>query len=119
VKLNDDECALLAGWYGVAPVPAALQPELARRFAIGALCVTLGPEGAQLHWQGRWHAQPGIPTEVADTVGAGDSFLAMLLRELLAGTAPDVALLRAARLASFVASRPGAVPDYDAAGFRD
>jgi fructokinase len=118
VKLNEDECALLAGWYGVAPAPAALQPELARRFGIGALCVTLGPEGAELHWQGRWHAQPGIPTEVADTVGAGDSFLAMLLRELLAGTAPGVALLRAARLASFVASRAGAVPDYDAARFR-
>ncbi len=117
VKVNEDECALLAGWYGVAPTPVALQPELARRFGIGALCVTLGPEGAQLHWQGRWHAQPGIPTEVADTVGAGDSFLAMLLRELLAGTAPDAALLRAARLASFVASRPGALPGYDARDF--
>lgn len=118
VKLNEEECALLAGWYGVEPTPVALQPELARRFGVGALCVTLGPEGAELHWQGRWHVQRGIPTEVADTVGAGDSFLAMLLRELLSGIAPDVALLRAARLASFVASRPGAVPEYDAARFR-
>jgi len=117
VKVNDDECALLAGWYGVAPTPAALQPELARRFGIGALCVTLGPQGAELHWQGRWHAQHGIPTEVADTVGAGDSFLAMLLRELLAGTAPEAALMRAARLASFVASQAGALPDYDPLSF--
>jgi fructokinase len=117
VKLNEEECALLAGWYGVAPMPAALQPELARRFGVDALCVTLGPEGAQLYWQGRWHVQAGVPTEVADTVGAGDSFLAMLLRELLAGTAPEAALLRAARLASYVAAHPGAVPDYDPARF--
>jgi hypothetical protein len=42
----------------------------------------------------------------------------MLLRELLAGTAPEAALLRAARLASYVASQAGAVPEYDAATFR-
>lgn len=118
VKLNEDECALLAGWQGVAATPEALQPALASRFGIGALCVTLGAEGAKLHWQGEWHAQPGVPTKVADTVGAGDSFLAMLVRELLGGTAPGVALARAARLASFVASRPGAVPEYEAARFR-
>ena len=49
------------------------------------------------------------------TIGAGDSFLAMLVTALLGGDAPAVALARAARLASFVASQPGAVPAYDAA----
>jgi fructokinase len=117
LKLNEEECALLADWYGTAASPEALQPELARRFGVQALCVTLGAEGAMLHWQGQWHAQPGVATTVADTVGAGDSFLAMLVTALLGGDPPDVALARAARLASFVASQPGAVPAYEAARF--
>jgi fructokinase len=113
LKVNEEECALLADWYGTAATPEAVQPELARRFGVRALCVTLGPEGAKLHWEGQWHTQPGIKTQVADTVGAGDAFLAMLLAALLAGVSPAGALERAARLASFVASQPGAVPDYD------
>jgi fructokinase len=117
LKVNDEECALLADWYGTAATPEALQPELARRFGVRALCVTLGPEGAKLLWEGQWYAQPGVATQVADTVGAGDSFLAMLLTALLGGDAPAVALARAARLASFVASQPGAVPGYEAARF--
>ena len=117
LKLNEEECALLADWYGTAASPEALQPELARRFGVQALCVTLGAEGAKLHWQGQWHAQPGVATTVADTVGAGDSFLAMLLTALLAGVSPPAALARATRLASFVASQPGALPAYDAARF--
>jgi fructokinase len=117
LKLNEEECALLADWYGTAATPEALQPELARRFGVQALCVTLGPEGARLHWEGQWHVQPGVATTVADTVGAGDAFLAMLLTALLTGVSPASALERAARLASFVASQHGAVPDYEARQF--
>jgi fructokinase len=91
---------------------------LAPRFAIGALCVTLGAAGSQLYWQGRWYRQAASPTQVVDTVGAGDSFLAMLVCESLRGSDAPMALARAGRLASFVASQAGAVPAYDAAQFR-
>jgi hypothetical protein len=37
----------------------------------------------------------------------------MLCTELLRRAEPAAALLRAARLASYVASRPGAVPRYE------
>jgi fructokinase len=118
VKINEDECREFAAWFGSAATPEALWATLAQRFRIGALCVTLGSEGSRLHWQGQWFVQPAVPTAVADTVGAGDSFLAMLVCELLGGSAPTLSLARAARLASFVASRPGAVPDYAADSFR-
>jgi fructokinase len=117
LKLNGEECALLAEWYGTGATPEALQPELTRRFGVRALCVTLGALGAKLHWEGEWHTQAGVPTQVVDTVGAGDSFLAMLLTALLTGASPAEALERAARLASFVASQAGAVPDYESARF--
>jgi len=118
VKINEDECRLFAQWYGSECTAAALWDALAPRFAIAALCVTLGAAGSQLRWQGRWYYQPALPTQVADTVGAGDSFLAMLVCELLRGSDAPTALVRAGRLASFVASQPGAVPAYDGAQFR-
>ena len=118
VKINEDECRLFANWFGSNTTPEALWVALVNRFKIGALCVTLGAAGSRLNWQGRWYQQPAVPCTVADTVGAGDSFLAMLVCELLSGSQAPRALARAARLASFVASQSGAVPSYDAAVFR-
>jgi fructokinase len=63
--------------------------------------------------EGQWHPGAAVPVEVVDTVGAGDSFLAMLLAQRLQGVKPPLALERAAALGGFVASRAGAVPDYD------
>jgi hypothetical protein len=42
----------------------------------------------------------------------------MLLSEMLLGRPASLAMARAARLAAYVASRPGAVPSYDAGQFR-
>jgi hypothetical protein len=77
------------------------------------LCITRGGDGALLWADGRWHSQPAVPVKGVDTVGAGESFLAMLLAQRLRGVAPALALQREAALGSFVASRAGAVPDYD------
>ena len=118
VKLNEEECRLFAQWFGSASTPEGLWSTLSSRFAVQALCVTLGAAGSRLHWHGQWYAQGSLPTTVADTVGAGDAFLAMLVCELLAGSAAPTALARAARLASFVASQSGAVPAYEAERFR-
>jgi len=118
VKLNEQECRVFAGWFGGGSDPEPLWKTLSARFDIASLCVTLGAAGARLHWQGQWYAQAGVATRVADTVGAGDAFLAMLVCELLARHDPAASLARAARLAAFVASQPGAVPEYLAADFR-
>ena len=117
VKINEDECRVFADWFGGDATPESLWATLAARFGIGALCVTLGAAGSRLCWQQRWYSQDAVPTQVADTVGAGDSSLALLVHALLGGGDPQVSLARAARLASFVASRPGAVPPYEAAQF--
>lgn len=118
VKLNEAECAQCAEWFGGAATPAGVWQTLASRFGVQSLCVTLGAGGSNLNWKGQWYAQGAIPTTVADTVGAGDAFLAMLVCELLAGHDAPIALQSAAQLASFVASQSGAVPEYEAARFR-
>ena len=118
VKINEEECTLFAEWLGTAATPEAVWTALSSRFDVQSLCVTLGAAGSRLHWRGQWYAQNPVPTQVADTVGAGDSFLAMLVCELLTGRDAPTALARAARLASYVASKSGAVPNYEAAPFR-
>src|ERR1035441_10241978 len=63
--------------------------------------------------QGRWLWEPGQPMQVADTVGAGDAFVASLVAHLLPGEMPDAEILsRACRLGEWVASQRGATPAY-------
>jgi len=42
VKVNEDECRVFAEWFGCDAAPESLWALLAARFAVGALCVTLG-----------------------------------------------------------------------------
>ena len=55
---------------------------------------------------------PGVPVKVADTVGAGDAFSAGFLAELCRGKSCQEAAELANRLGAFVASKPGAIPEY-------
>lgn len=117
VKLNDDEVTRFAQWLGSAPDADSLWTALQTRYGVQTLCVTEGARGAKL-----WHGDErigveAIATVVCDTIGAGDAFLAMLLAGLLCGASPQDAMQRATRLASFVASQPGAIPEYEAATF--
>ena len=53
-----------------------------------------------------------MPVDVADAVGAGDSFSAAFMFAMSRGKDAFDAAGYAARLGSFVASRSGAVPEY-------
>ncbi|MDH5367485.1 MAG: carbohydrate kinase [Cyclobacteriaceae bacterium] len=74
------------------------------------ICVTKGEHGADLFYKGRFYTNAGYPTKVADTVGAGDSFLATLIGKLLNNIAPDEALNYACAVGALVASKEGANP---------
>lgn len=82
VKASDDDLSLLE-LPGATPLDKArhLLTEIPATWA----ALTLGAEGAVLlHRDGRaWHARETAPVVVADTVGAGDCFLAGLLVALL------------------------------------
>jgi len=117
VKLNDDEVRVFAGWLGADPTPEALWRRLSAEFGTPSLCVTEGARGARLWHAGDYVEQPAHPATIVDTIGAGDSFLAMLLAELLRGSSARTAMVRAARLAAYVVSQRGATPDYEPASF--
>jgi fructokinase len=84
---------------------------IAERTKVTAMCVTRGKHGALLMWEGQLYENGGYPVEVADTVGAGDSFLAALITSLLIGKAPQIAIDFACAVGALVAEAPGANPE--------
>lgn len=74
------------------------------------ICVTKGKHGALLLWDGKIYENTGYPVQVADTVGAGDSFLAALTTSLLTGKDPQSAIDFACAIGALVAASPGANP---------
>jgi fructokinase len=112
VKLNHDELRQLGTWFALPAGLRAATAALAERFGCGVVCVTRGGAGAALWHDGRWTEHPGFRVEVADTVGAGDAFLAAALVDLLDGR-DDLAVLRRANLVgAHVATQRGAGPAY-------
>jgi fructokinase len=99
-------------WWSLPGGLEASAGALARRFELQAICITRGAEGAALWKTGAWWTHPGYTTTVADTVGAGDAFLAGLLYGWLGGEAEEALLGFANMLGAFVASRQGATPSY-------
>ena len=83
---------------------------LSQQYDLSAVALTRGARGSLLHRDGQWVDHPGIPAQVADTVGAGDSFTAAMTLGLLAGWELDTISLRANELAAYVCSQPGATP---------
>jgi fructokinase len=77
------------------------------------VAVTRGGCGSLLVTREAWHEHPGVSIKVADTIGAGDAFTAAMTTYLLRGA--DLAALNEAgnRWGSWVASQPGAMPDFD------
>ena len=112
IKFNDDE---------IIEIAAALQSPfksleenmqfIAEKTNTASICVTKGKDGALLLWKGKVYNNAGYPVEVADTVGAGDSFLASLITLLLTGKAPQEALDYACAIGALVAQSHGANPE--------
>lgn len=115
LKLSDEELPLLTG----TDDPAEGTRRLADR-GVSLVLLTLGGEGAFWRWQGKTGLVPGVATTVADTNGAGDTFLGAVLSRLVRrGERPlegltvrelEDILAFANRAASKTCSRSGAIP---------
>ena len=112
LKLSDDELSEVATACGIAldTKPEATLRSLLTRFGLHLVVMTRGAEGALFVSPNGVIDQPGIPTTVVDTVGAGDSFTAAFVLGILRGDAPEVILQKACEIASAVCSQSGAVP---------
>lgn len=111
VKASDDDLAFLARAGGGADWKQ-LAEGYRTEHGVGHVLVTRGEGGASaLPREGDWVDVAGFPTEVLDTVGAGDTFMAGFLDGFVArGAGLSDALTRGAAAASIVCGRKGAQP---------
>jgi len=118
MKMSDVELPLVLGLLGLPTSdcddPAALRCGAERLLAefptLRMVAVTRGSRGSLLVTRDDAHEHPGVPTKVADTIGAGDAFAAAMTTYLMRGA--DLATINAAgnRWGSWVASQVGAMP---------
>jgi fructokinase len=114
MKVNQDELPQVAQLLGYkANAKEAAGPWLLQTCGLKLVCVTEGPSGSSLVAADGVHRHPGFPTQVADTVGAGDAFTAALIHHYLRGATLDEMNEAANRMGSWVASQVGATPKPD------
>lgn len=111
LKLNDQELPVLAALFDLPAGVREAMAALAGRFGLSLVALTRGAGGSLLLAGGHWSDNPGRPTKVADTIGAGDAFTACLAVGLLAGRPLDAISHHANEVAAFVCSQPGGTPD--------
>lgn len=114
VKLNGEELALMRDLFYPGENELRFAAEkIASKFNLSVLIVTLGEEGAWAYAHKKWYKAPAVVVQVADTIGAGDSFSGAFLHVYLQSNDVEDALNKAVAMGAFVASHSGAIPDYD------
>jgi len=114
LKLNDDELPRLADMFSLTGSTEDQIGQLAQTFSLRLVALTRGPNGSLLYQKDngevRWSDCPSRPIKVVDTVGAGDSFTAVLVLGLLRKMDLDEINTVANEVARYVCSQPGATP---------
>ena len=115
IKLSEEELPLLTGLKDLEAGSRALEEQ-----GVSLVLITLGGAGEFCRWRGECFTVPGVPVKVADTNGAGDTFLGAALSRLcrrrekpledLERLELEEILAFANRAASLTCSRSGAIP---------
>lgn len=111
LKINDEELEVLGRMFDL---PECGIKEICRtlleRYNLDILVLTCGVNGSWLFTPDAVSFKPTPKVEVADTVGAGDSFTAAFTAAILGGKTVDEAHELAVKLSSFVCTQHGAMP---------
>jgi fructokinase len=112
VKLNEEELPVMAKMLDISGEEGAMLEAVVKRFGLKLAALTRGGQGSLLVSSKESSEHTGFPpAQIADTVGAGDSFTAVVAIGLLDGEDLQTINARANRVASYVCSRTGAMPD--------
>ena len=112
VKLNEEELPVMAQMLAISGEDGTILEAVVKRFHLRLAVLTRGGRGSLLVSSEDSSQHPGVtPTQIADTVGAGDSFTAVVAIGLLKGEDLKTINARANRVAAYVCSRTGAMPD--------
>jgi fructokinase len=112
IKFNEEELELISKEFGSSFT--AVEDNMgfiSKTFGAKYICVTKGAAGAVLLIEKQFYYNSGYKISVKDTVGAGDSFLATLIHNLLSNIESQTALDRACAFGALVAGSNGANPE--------
>ena len=111
IKLNDEELPVVANILGLSGSEREMLEGLRMRYSPRLIALTRGANGSLLiNAEGEANERAGLPVTIADTVGAGDSFTAVLAIGLARGLPLEVTHRRAAEVAAYVCTQPGGAP---------
>ena len=111
IKFNDDELFEINRKLGFINNSVKENIKYISKFTnTSQICVTRGDEGAILYFNQKFYENGGYKVKVADTVGAGDSFLATLIECLLKKENSQKAIDTACAIGALVAQNHGANP---------
>jgi fructokinase len=113
LKMNLAELELISGWFSQFKSVEDRIKLVQDRFKMDIVLVTMGGDGALANDKGAIYRHKGFKVMVADTIGSGDSFLAGFLHQLLNGASVETALTFASAMGAFIATQPGACPQYE------
>ena len=111
LKINDEELVTVSRMFGYPGID--LQDKcwiLLGKYNLKMLILTCGINGSYVFTPGNVSFQPTPKVEVADTVGAGDSFTAAFISGILKGKSVTEAHANAVRTSAFVCTKKGAMP---------
>ncbi|MEA4982888.1 MAG: carbohydrate kinase [Paludibacter sp.] len=111
LKINDDEVVLVAKLFGWEDKPEVeIARHLMQAYQLNIVVLTKGTDGSYVFTANETSYLPTPIVEVADTVGAGDSFTAAFVASLLKGKSIVEAHQKAVDVSAFVCTQHGAMP---------
>ena len=111
LKINDEELVTVSRMFGYPGID--LQDKcwiLLGKYNLKMRILTCGINGSYVFTPGNVSFQPTPKVEVADTVGAGDSFTAAFISSILKGKSVAEAHSLAVRTSAYVCTKKGAMP---------
>ncbi|MFR9565875.1 MAG: carbohydrate kinase [Rikenellaceae bacterium] len=111
LKINDEELVAISRMFGYPGID--LQDKcwiLLAKYNLEILILTCGVNGSYVFTPGNVSFVATPKVEVADTVGAGDSFTATFIVSILNGLDVRLAHMRAVRVSAYVCTCHGAMP---------
>ncbi len=112
LKINDEELVIIGRMFGYPGLDMENKCWLILgKYDLDMLVLTCGTNGSYVFTPGQMSFQETPKVEVADTVGAGDSFTGSFCAAILSGMPVADAHRRAVEVSAFVCTQNGAMPE--------
>lgn len=110
LKLNDEELPVLSGLYNITGDVKSQLNQILGLFNLKYIVYTMGEKGSVILSENEYSFLESPKVVVADTVGAGDSFTAVLISGLLKKIPLSEVHKMASHTAAYVCTQKGATP---------